>query len=93
MDLKTQHILYFETKTFFSFLSEANLNDPCDIFERYLSKPLGIVAGPEAGELTSPEYPSNYANSLDCQWLIQSLEVSPMDGVKISFTFFDVETG
>ena len=65
-----------------------NLNDPCGV-----SKPLEIVAGTEAGELTSPEYPSNYANSLDCQWLIESLEPFPLDGVKISFTFFDVETG
>ena len=78
-------MLYFDIKT---FLSEANLNIPCG-----LSKPLEIVAGPEAGEFTSPEYPSNYANSLDCQWLIESLEASPLDGVKISFTFFDVETG
>ena len=84
---KTQCMLYFEIKTF-SFSSEENANDPCG-----LSKPLEIVAGLEAGEITSPEYPSNYANSLDCQWLIESFEPPPLNGVKISFTFFDVESG
>ena len=72
----------------FSFLSGLNENDPCG-----LSKPLEIVAGLEAGEITSPEYPSNYANSLDCEWKIESLEDPPFDGVQISFTFFDVESG
>ena len=72
----------------FSFLSGLNENDPCG-----LSKPLTIEAGPEQGELTSPEYPSNYPNSMDCQWLIESLEEFPLNGVKISFTFFDVEAG
>ena len=78
-------MLYSKIKT---FLSEANLKGPCG-----LSKSLEIVAGPVAGEFTSPEYPSNYSNSLDCQWLIESLEASPLNGVKISFTFFDVEAG
>ena len=80
-------MLYFEIETF-SFSSEENANDPCG-----LSKPLTIEAGPEQGELTSPEYPSNYPNSMDCQWLIESLEEFPLNGVKISFTFFDVERG
>ena len=62
-----------------------NLNDPCGP-----SKPMSINATIESGELTSPDYPSNYAKSLDCEWLI---EVAEGDGVKISFTFFDVERG
>ena len=63
----------------------ANLNDPCGV-----SKPLSINATLESGEFTSPDYPSNYAKSLACEWLI---EVAEGYGVKISFTFFDVETG
>ena len=84
-----KHGVYYILKLkLFSFLSGLNENDPCG-----LSKPLTIEAGPEQGELTSPEYPSNYPNSMDCQWLIESLEEFPLNGVKISFTFFDVEAG
>ena len=62
-----------------------NLNDPCG-----LRKPLSIDATFEPEEFTSPGYPSNYGNSLDCEWLIESAEES---SVQISFTFFDVESG
>ena len=62
-----------------------NLNDPCG-----LRKPLSIDATFEPEEFTSPDYPLNYGNSLDCEWLIEADEGS---SVQISFTFFDVESG
>ena len=61
-----------------------NLNDPCGP-----KKPVAIEVGIEV-EIRSPGYPSNYANSLDCQWVIN---VDKGLGVQINFTFFDLEEG
>ena len=61
-----------------------NLNDPCGP-----RKPVAIEVGIEV-EIRSPGYPSNYANSLDCQWVIN---VDKGLGVQINFKFFDLETG
>ena len=73
-------------RTNVSFLFVApNLNDPCGP-----RKPLVIEAGNEEGEIKSPGYPLNYANELDCQWIIN---VDKGLGVQINFTAFDLETG
>ena len=61
-----------------------NLNDPCGP-----RKPMAIQAGNEV-EIKSPGYPLNYANGLDCQWIIY---VDKGLGVQINFTSFDLETG
>ena len=61
-----------------------NLNDPCGP-----RKPFEIEVGNEV-EIRSPGYPLNYANDLDCQWVIN---VDKGLGVQINFTLFDLETG
>ena len=65
------------------YLEVAKFNDSCGS-----GKPLVLDSGLESGELTSPDYPSKYAPSLDCEWLIN---VDEGFGVEISFTFFDLE--
>ena len=65
------------------YLAVAKFNDSCGS-----GKPLVIDSGLESGELTSPDYPSKYSPSLDCEWLIN---VDEGFGVQISFTFFDLE--
>ena len=65
------------------YLEVAKFNDSCGS-----GKPLVLDSGLESGELTSPDYPSKYSPSLDCEWLIN---VDEGFGVQISFTFFDLE--
>ena len=72
------------TQTFRFFFVVPNLNDPCGP-----GKPLAIEAGNEV-EIKSPGHPLNYANRLDCQWIIN---VDKGLGVQINFTLFDLETG
>ena len=63
-----------------------NLNDPCGPRKPFVGT---VEVGIEV-EIRSPGYPSNYANSLDCQWVIN---VDKGLGVQINFTFFDLEAG
>ena len=64
-------------------LAVANFNGSCGT-----GKPLILDTGQEPGELTSPDYPSQYSPKLDCEWLIN---VDEGFGVQISFTFFGLE--
>ena len=48
----------------------------------------GGTLGGDAGELTSPDYPSPYPHQRECVWHI---EVRPGSSVQLTITDFDVE--
>jgi len=51
------------------------------------SRPLELTGF--SGSLTSVNYPSNYENSADCQWLIRSVEENGL--VTLDFSYFQTE--
>ena len=58
--------------------------DPCGP-----DKPSVIMNSP-IGEITSPDYPSDYPNDADCEWHIT---VDPGFVIRLTFLEFDVEDG
>ncbi|XP_078661576.1 polycystin-1-like protein 2 [Branchiostoma floridae x Branchiostoma belcheri] len=48
----------------------------------------GTLTAPSGGPVTSPNYPANYGNSLNCEWLIT---VPAGSTIRLTFDSFDVE--
>lgn len=42
----------------------------------------------EKGSLSSPNFPENYDNNVECEWIIR---VHPLDRIEIKFSVFDLE--
>ena len=67
---------------------------PCVVLDAVISGTacggIRTIANSPTGELTSPNYPSQYPNNADCQWHIYG---SGGDRVELSFVHFNLESG